>query len=355
MMTKDDFLTAMSEFQKGLLSKSDIAALIKSAYQNHSEVLYEYASEINRKKNDRTVKLRGLIEFTNICKSDCYYCGIRASNKDCFRYRLTTAQILECCDTGYQLGFRTFVLQGGEDPYFTDERLCDILRSIKERYPECAITLSIGERGFESYQALYNAGAKRFLLRHETASSNHYSRLHPENMLWETRKKCLFHLKEIGFETGAGFMVGSPYQNYEDLADDLLFLHELQPEMVGIGAFIPHENTPMRDFPAGSLKLTIIMVAFTRILLPDANIPATTSLATLSSDGRLEALRAGANVVMPNLSPKKYRSFYTLYNGKPATGEEAAESLDKLKQQLESAGYSLEIAPVKLKDEANHE
>lgn len=341
---RGEFRAALGRFERGELSAEETALLIEAALLNFPQEVSDRAADISRAKNGRTVRLRGLVEFTNICRNDCYYCGIRASNGECVRYRLTEDEIMECCDTGYRLGFRTFVLQGGEDPYFTDEKLTGIISAIRKKYPESAVTLSIGERSRESFQRLYDAGAERFLLRHESASPGHYEKLHPENLSWENRKKCLFYLKEIGFETGAGFMVGSPYQTYADLAADLAFLRELQPEMVGIGAFIPHEHTPFRDFPAGALPLTLVMVALTRILLPAANIPATTALAAISQDGRIQALDAGANVVMPNLSPKKYRSLYTLYNGKPATGEEAAESLDKLKTQLERAGYRLDIA-----------
>ena len=342
-MTKNEFIDALSAFESGSVGNADIAALIESASKRFSASLFERADAINREKRGRSVKLRGLVEFTNHCKNNCYYCGIRAGNEELARYRMGKHEILSTCEKGYLMGFRTFVLQGGEDGFFTDGLMCDIISSIKERLPDAVITLSIGERSKESYKALYDAGARRYLLRHETASAEHYRCLHPDTMSFQNRVKCLYNLKEIGFETGAGFMVGSPYQNYTALASDLLFLRELQPNMVGIGAFIPHEQTPFRASPAGSLGLTLVMLALTRLLLPEANIPATTALATLSHDGRIKALSAGANVVMPNLTPRIYRNLYTLYNGKISTDEEAAESLEKLRAQLEAAGFELEL------------
>lgn len=341
MMTKDNFIGALSAFENGTLSNAEIAELIASS-PRFLPTLTKSAADTSRERFGMHVRLRGLIEFTNFCRNDCYYCGIRASNVHAGRYRMSAEEILACCDAGYKLGFRTFVLQGGEDAYFTDERLCAIVSAIRDKYPDSAVTLSVGERSRESYQALYNAGARRYLLRHETASAEHYKCLHPSGMSFSNRIRCLWDLKEIGFETGAGFMVGSPYQNYDALAADMAFLRELQPQMVGIGAFIPHEHTPFRDSQPGTLGLTLAMIALTRLLLPCANIPATTAMAALAPDGRLRALDAGANAVMPNLSQREYRSLYTLYNGKTSTDEDAAATLEAVNRQLSAAGYILD-------------
>lgn len=290
------------------------------------------------------VYIRGLIEFTNICRNDCYYCGIRKGNQSAPRYRLTKEQILSCCETGYALGFRTFVMQGGEDGYFTDERLCDIISSIKERWPDCALTLSIGERTKSSYRLLFKAGADRFLLRHETYDNGHYSRLHPPALSGEHRKRCLHDLKEIGFQTGTGFMVGSPYQTTDHLAMDLCFLQDFNPHMVGIGPFLPHHATPFAHMPAGSADMTVYILSLIRLMLPKVLLPATTALGTAASDGRKRGMLAGANVVMPNLSPADVRSAYMLYDNKIAVGAEAAESLALLKEQMHEIGYEVVTA-----------
>ncbi len=282
---------------------------------------------------------RGLIEFTNYCKNNCYYCGIRCQNPHAKRYRLSREEILDCCENGYGLGFRTFVLQGGEDPFFTDERMTEIIREIKTRYPDCALTLSIGERSFESYRRFREAGADRYLLRHETADEAHYRKLHPENLTLANRKRCLRDLKALGYQVGAGFMVGSPGQTSAELAEDLCFLEELQPEMVGIGPFIPHHETPFAEAEAGSVDLTLFLLSVIRILLPKVLLPATTALGTL--DPREKGLLAGANVVMPNLSPVKNRKQYDLYDNKICTGEEAAECRECLAHRVESVGYRL--------------
>ncbi|OJU08338.1 MAG: [FeFe] hydrogenase H-cluster radical SAM maturase HydE, partial [Clostridiales bacterium 43-6] len=285
-----------------------------------------------------------LIEFTNYCKNDCLYCGIRRSNKNADRYRLSKEQILECCAIGYGLGYRTFVLQGGEDPFFTDEILVDIIKTIKTTYPECALTLSIGEKSYASYQKYHDAGADRYLLRHETANDTHYTRLHPPEMNLSTRKDCLYHLKKIGFQVGAGFMVGSPHQTTETIADDLLFLKDLQPEMVGIGPFIPQGDTPFKDEAPGSIEQTLTLVAMVRLLLPTALIPATTAVGTLDKLGREKAIKAGANVVMPNLSPINVRKKYLLYDNKICTGEEAAECKFCLENRIKKAGFVMDYA-----------
>ena len=324
------------------LSKEEFTALLHHADdQDLSEYLFRLSSKTARERFGNKIYIRGLIEFSNNCKNNCYYCGIRAANKNLKRYRLTQEEILLCCEQGYGLGFRTFVLQGGEDPWFTDERFCSIIREIKARFPDCAVTLSIGERSRQSYQAFFDAGADRFLLRHETADSSHYSRLHPENLSLESRMRCLRDLKEIGFQTGTGFMVGSPYQKPEYLAEDLLYVKKLNPQMVGIGPFLPHCDTPFRDEPPGGTALCLFLIGMIRLMLPNALIPATTALGTADKNGREKGILAGANVVMPNLSPLRFRKQYALYNNKISTGEEAAEGLALLKKRMEAIGYEI--------------
>lgn len=306
-----------------------------------SQVLTEAAVRLRKQYYGDKVYTRGLIEFTNYCKNDCYYCGIRRGNSHAKRYRLSREEILNCCENGYALGFRTFVLQGGEDPYYTDERMADIVRSIRSGYPDCAITLSIGEKSYESYKLFKEAGANRYLLRHETASEELYRRLHPEEMLLSHRKQCLYDLKALGYQVGAGFMVGSPGQKMEHLAEDLIFLKELQPQMVGIGPFIPHHEIRFANETAGSVDLTLFLLSVIRILLPKVLLPATTALGTMDPLGREKGLAAGANVVMPNLSPVKNRKQYDLYDNKICTGEEAAECRGCLERRVLSAGYRL--------------
>lgn len=308
------------------------------------EQLYALARQTRENWYGKDVYIRGLIEFTNYCKNDCYYCGIRRSNKKAVRYRLTEKEILSCCKTGYELGFRTFVLQGGEDMYFTDLRLAQIVAKIKDSYPECAVTLSVGERSRKSYEMFFAAGADRYLLRHETASHVHYRQLHPKEMSLENRKRCLWDLKEIGFQVGAGMMTGTPGQTVECILEDLEFLEELQPDMVGIGPFIPHRQTPFSDEAAGTARQTLRLLAIVRILLPKALLPATTALGTVNEDGRERGILAGANVVMPNLSPENVRDKYLLYDGKLCTGSEAAENLDNLKASMKAIGYQVVCA-----------
>ncbi len=303
--------------------------------------LREEAVRIRKLHYGEKVYTRGLIEFTNYCRNDCYYCGIRRGNLHARRYRLTKEEILDCCDRGYELGFRTFVLQGGEDRWFTDERMAEIIRAIRSRYPDCAITLSVGERPYESYRLWKEAGADRYLLRHETANEAHYRKLHPSGMSLAVRKLCLYDLKLLGYQVGAGFMVGSPGQTAECLAEDLVFLKELQPHMVGIGPFIPHHETVFAKEPAGSVEQTLFLLSVIRILLPKVLLPATTALGTLDPRGREKGLEAGANVVMPNLSPVKNRKQYDLYDNKICTGEEAAECRGCLSRRVESVGYHL--------------
>ena len=313
--------------------------------ENQSDELAAYAAEkavaLRKQVYGTDVYIRGLIEIGNICRNDCYYCGIRRDNKNASRYRLTKEEILDCCKNGYELGFRTFVLQGGEDPYFTDDKIVEIVKKIRSAYPDCAITLSIGEKTKESYRLYKEAGADRYLLRHETANEDHYCYLHPEQMSLANRKQCLQDLKDLGYQTGAGFMVGAPGQTLECLAEDLVFLKELNPEMVGIGPFIPHHDTKFADEPAGSVELTLFLLSVLRIILPKCLLPATTALGTADPRGREKGLLAGANVVMPNLSPVKDRKKYELYDNKICTGDEAAECRVCLKNRVKSVGFEL--------------
>ena len=319
------------------LSDSELKSLIET--DTLDELLFTEADRVRRENYGEDVYIRGLIEFTNYCKNNCYYCGIRRDNKNVTRYRLTKDEIIACCHEGYGLGFRTFVLQGGEDPYFTDEIICDIVSSIKSAYPDCAVTLSVGEKSRASYQAYFDAGADRYLLRHETAEEGHYRRLHPSAMSLENRKRCLFDLKDIGYQVGSGFMVGSPYQTTENLIADLRFLRELRPDMIGIGPYITHEDTPFRNEKSGGLELTLRMVAILRLMFPYALLPSTTALGTIHPLGRELGLKAGANVVMPNLSPTGVRELYKLYDNKICTGEESAQCVSCLEARVKSAGY----------------
>lgn len=334
----------------GVPTKAGLTELIEGFMRGGEEAcfMYERARSCAEALRDlhygRRVYLRGLIEFTSYCKNNCYYCGLRRDNKKAERYRLTREQILECCDYGASLGFRTFVLQGGEDGRFTDSDLCGIVEAIKKVHPDCAVTLSLGERSYGSYKALREAGADRYLLRHETATAEHYSMLHPHELTLEERKRCLYDLKSLGFQVGAGFMVGSPCQTAENLAADLLFLYELQPQMVGIGPFIPHRDTPFRKEPAGTLELTLFMLALTRLILPKVLLPATTALGTIASDGRERGVLAGANVVMPNLSPIEVRKKYLLYNDKLCSGDETAEHIKELAERFAKIGCTLDMS-----------
>ncbi|NLK39389.1 MAG: [FeFe] hydrogenase H-cluster radical SAM maturase HydE [Clostridiales bacterium] len=326
-----------------ILTKEELIRLIDNRSAETAEYLFERARRARHKFYDNKVYIRGLIELTNYCKNDCFYCGIRKSNTAADRYRLDKEQILECCRTGYSLGFRTFVLQGGEDGYYNDTVLIDIISSIRALYPDCAITLSLGERSYDSYLAYFRAGADRYLLRHETANPEHYKRLHPPSLSLKNRKRCLYNLKEIGYQVGTGFMVGSPYQTGEHLAEDLLFIRELQPQMVGIGPYIPHKDTPFAHHKAGTLELTLFMVGLLRLILPNALIPATTALGTIDPKGRELGILAGANVVMPNLSPVSVRNKYSLYDNKICTGDEAAECRVCLEKRINSIGYRIVV------------
>lgn len=340
MEKKENCRDIVSRFLEGeRFSKIDFVELLEAG-RNPAvrERLQKEALKIRKKYYGDKVYIRGLIEFTNYCKNNCYYCGIRRGNPVVKRYRLSEEEILSCCDNGYGLGFRTFVLQGGEDPYYTDDRMVDIIRKIKARYPDCALTLSIGEKTEESYERFRKAGADRYLLRHETANEEHYKMLHPDEMSLTNRKQCLFQLKKLGYQVGAGFMVGSPGQTIECLAEDLLFLRDLQPEMVGIGPFIPHHETRFAQEEAGDVELTLFLLSVIRILLPKVLLPATTALGTMDVRGREKGLLAGANVIMPNLSPKENRKDYELYDNKICTGEEAAECRQCLARRVESVG-----------------
>lgn len=323
------------------LTREEYLFLVQNFDSELSEYLFEKARNVRERIYGKDVYIRGLVEFTNYCKNDCLYCGIRRSNKNAQRYRLTKDDIMLCCHDGYGLGFRTFVLQGGEDPYFTDERMVDIISSIKSEYPDCALTLSIGEKAHESHQAFFDAGADRYLLRHETANPAHYAKIHPADMSWQNRVKCLYDLKSIGYQVGCGFMVGSPFQTAEDLADELLFLKELKPHMVGIGPFIAHHDTPFRDKKSGTMELTLFMLGLIRLTLPNVLLPSTTALGTIHPLGREKGILAGANVVMPNLSPVSVRKKYLLYDNKICTGDESAQCRECLQMRMKSIGYNV--------------
>jgi len=333
----------MSEIAEKLrtLSDSGLAALLEE--DAHNEALFEAADKERQRVYGKDVYIRGLIEFTNHCKNNCYYCGIRRGNASLPRYRLSREEILACCDTGHTLGFRTFVLQGGEDTYYTDSMFCEIIADIKAKHPDCAVTLSLGEKHYTSYKSFFDAGADRYLLRHETAEDEHYRQLHPKDMLPERRKECLWNLKEIGYQVGSGFMVGSPNQTIEHIVKDIRFLQSLEPEMIGIGPYITHRGTPFKNFGNGSLTMTLKLIAVLRLLLPYALIPATTALGTIAPDGREQGLRCGANVVMPNLSPKEVRKQYALYDNKICTDENAALCRMCLEKRIASAGYTIAL------------
>lgn len=326
------------------LPDRDLLDLIVMQDAEAEALLAQRAAAVRQQVYGRDVFIRGLIEFTNYCRNDCFYCGIRRSNACAQRYRLTREEILACCRAGYGLGFRTFVLQGGEDPFFTTERLAELVRAIKQAYPDCAVTLSVGEKDRETYQAWFDAGADRYLLRHETADEGLYRRLHPEELSLQNRMRCLRDLKDIGYQVGCGFMVGAPFQTPEMLLKDLRFLQAFQPHMAGIGPFIPHRDTPFRDCPPGTAQMTLRLLAIIRLMLPHVLLPATTALGTVQSDGRQRGMGYGANVVMPNLSPLSVRKKYALYDNKISTGEEAAESVALLKQSMAAAGYRVVTA-----------
>ncbi|MST75276.1 [FeFe] hydrogenase H-cluster radical SAM maturase HydE [Roseburia sp. MUC/MUC-530-WT-4D] len=326
------------------ISIEQLEYLLTTENKDCLEMLREEAVQTAQKIYGNQVFIRGLIEFTNYCKNDCYYCGIRRSNHCADRYRLTKEEILSCTDTGYKLGFRTFVLQGGEDPYFTDERICELVSEIRQKHPDCAITLSIGEKSKESYQRYFDAGADRYLLRHETANGTHYRRLHPDELSLEHRKQCLWDLKEIGYQVGCGFMVGSPGQTTETLYEDLQFIRKLMPHMVGIGPFIPQKDTPFAREPAGTMEQTLRLLSIIRLIHPHVLLPATTALGTIHPKGRELGIQSGANVVMPNLSPVDVRDKYKLYDNKICTGDEAAECRFCMENRMKSIGYQVVVS-----------
>lgn len=325
------------------LSEEEYALLIDSRNEALSAALRERAVAVRKAVYGNSVFTRGLIEISSYCKNDCLYCGIRRGNRLAERYRLTPEQILLCCREGRELGFRTFVLQGGEDPWFTDEVLCPLLRQIKREFPDCAVTLSLGERSRESCEKLFAAGADRYLLRHETADKSHYESLHPKEMSWDHRMECLRTLRQIGYQVGCGFMVGSPGQTSRELAKDLKFIEEFRPDMCGIGPFIPHKDTPFGDRPGGSVELSCYLLSILRLIQPNLLLPATTALGTLDPMGREKGILAGANVVMPNLSPVNVRKKYALYDNKICTGEESAQCRGCLSQRMKSIGYELVV------------
>lgn len=324
------------------LSKEELIFLIEKIDSASRKLLIDAANEIRKKYYGNKIYMRGLIEFTNYCKKNCKYCGIRADNRNVERYRLTTEEIIKCVKRGRDLGYSTYVLQGGEDAYFDDKKIVEIIQSIKAIYPSDAITLSIGERSYESYKKMYEAGADRYLLRHETASRKLYETLHPDGD-YDNRIRCLWNLKEIGYQVGAGFMVGLPGQTTEDLVEDLLFVKRLEPHMCGIGPFISHKDTPYRSMKQGRIEDVITMLAITRLLLPDVLLPATTALGSISDKGREMGIKAGANVVMPNLSPIGVRDKYSLYDNKICTGDESAECRVCIENRIHSIGFEIDL------------
>lgn len=326
------------------IQREQLQTLLTTTDEQAINYLRDTARKVADDIYGKQVFIRGLIEFTNYCKNDCIYCGIRRSNPNAQRYRLTEEEILSCCANGYELGFRTFVLQGGEDPYFSDERICDIVAKIKQDYPNCAVTLSIGEKDKASYQAFYDAGADRYLLRHETADKTHYQSLHPAEMSFQHRIQCLYDLKEIGYQVGCGFMVGSPGQTVDTLYEDLMFIKKLQPHMVGIGPFIPQKDTPFGQEPAGTMEQTLRLLSIIRLIHPHVLLPSTTALGTIHPLGREKGIQAGANVVMPNLSPVAVREKYKLYDNKICTGDEAAECRHCMARRMESVGYQVVVS-----------
>ena len=340
-MKQENLIRQLSRDRK--LSREEWVRLIGDYDGEDVALAMDLARQTAVAQFGKRVWFRGIVEFTNICKCDCYYCGIRCSNRNAERYRLTDEDILACCAEGYESGFRTFVLQGGEDGWFTDQRLCGIIRAIKEHWPDCAVTLSVGERSRESYQALFDAGADRYLLRHETADEAHYAMLHPEKQALENRMRCLKDLKDIGYQTGCGIMVGSPGQTPETLATDMLFMQEYQPQMVGMGPFLPHKDTPFCSEQPGDVERTLFLLALCRLMLPDVLLPATTALGTAREDGRMRGILAGCNVIMPNLSPEQVRKKYMLYDNKAGTSLTAKEGIALLRRQMERIGYEMVV------------
>ena len=337
--TSSELLRLLSE--KHHLSLSSFERILRERTEEDEELARQLAREYTEKYYGRGVYTRGLIEFTNFCKNNCHYCGIQRGNQEVERYRLSKEEILSCCEEGYRLGFRTFVLQGGEDPYFTDEKIVEIVQAIKKAFPDCAVTLSIGEKSRASYEKYFLAGADRYLLRHETADKEHYQYLHPKELSWEHRMRCLQDLKDIGCQVGCGFMVGSPHQTAKTLAKDLYFIQEFQPDMCGIGPFIPQHATVFAKETAGTLQDTLFLLSLLRLIHPNMLIPATTALGTIDKRGRELGILSGANVLMPNLSPTAVRKKYLLYDNKICTGDESAQCRACLSRRMESVGAHL--------------
>ena len=337
-----DIINKLNNGQK--LTRDEFLWLLNNRDDNIADTLAKMAVEKRKERFGNGVFVRGLIEFSNYCKNNCYYCGIRCGNKNADRYRLTKEQILQCCDFGYDVGYRTFVLQGGEDVFFTPDKIADIVSSIKQKHHDCAITLSFGEHKKEVYQQWFDAGADRYLLRHESANEDHYAQLHPDNMSLANRLECLHNLKDIGYQVGCGIMVGSPYQTNEHIANDLVFMQDFKPHMVGMGPFIPHKDTPFANYKAGTLQLTLFLLSLVRLILPDVLLPATTALGSIDPQGREKGILAGANVCMPNLSPQSVRKKYALYNNKLFSGAESAEEFDNLNKRLDAIGYKIVVS-----------
>lgn len=342
----------ITKIKNGTVSDSELKRILTD--ESCSEALFKAADEVRREIYGNKIFIRGLIEFTNYCTNNCFYCGIRRGNEKVARFRLSKEQILDCCENGLNLGFRTFVLQGGEDEYFSDDVLVPIVSEIKERFAECAVTLSLGERSAESYEKLFSAGADRYLLRHETVNPSLYSKLHPKEMSLENRLRCLRELKEIGYQTGTGFMVGAPNQTLGNIIEEIRFIYYFKPQMIGIGPYIPHKDTPFRNYEIGQADLTARLISVFRLMLPHALIPSTTALATVSPKGRLLGLKAGANVVMPNLSPDFAKENYSLYAGKAVSGAECAQGLEKLKEETAKAGYEIVTDRGDYREEASY-
>lgn len=336
-------LLKAEENQRAIFQKKEHNKEHENEYNDVSQYLFGKAREVREYHYGKKIFTRGLIEISNYCKNNCYYCGIRRSNKNAFRYRLSKDEILECCNIGYNLGFRTFVLQGGEDSYYTDKIMTDIIYTIKQKYSDCAVTLSLGEKEYKTYKDYFDAGADRYLLRHETINKEHYRKLHPKEMTLENRKNCLIQLKDIGFQVGCGIMVGSPFQTIDNLVEDLMFMKEFSPHMIGIGPFIPHHDTIFANKNSGTMEQTLFLLGLIRLTLPKVLLPATTALGTINSDGRELGMLAGANVVMPNLSPVSVRKAYELYDNKICTGQEAAEGKKNLELRMKSIGYEIVV------------
>jgi biotin synthase len=326
------------------LDQAEFLFLLKNISLRELDYLKELSDSVRKRVYGKSVYMRGLIEFSNYCKQGCNYCGIRALNTNVDRYRLDKEVILDCCREGYRLGYRTFVLQSGEDPKFDDDIMVDILKAVKAEFSDVAITLSVGEKTKEQYQKYYDAGADRYLLRHETANKDHYEKLHPTSMSFDNRMQCLKDLKEIGYQTGCGIMINSPGQTNESLVQDLEFIASFKPHMVGIGPFLNHDQTPFSGFDDGTINQTAVMVALVRIILPEVLLPATTALGTLHNKGREMVLKAGANVVMPNLSPTEHREKYEIYQNKICTGDEAAHCRGCIETRIHFAGYDVDMS-----------